>query len=627
VALTSSQQERLQEQIELLDAARRMGPVGAVPYFGHLRVQTPGRVLDLLLAARTQPGPEVSFIDWRSAPQAEAFFGQEEGDEYELELEHRFLTGKVLRKNFVVFDQGQLIRVECASETLERMANGEWTSRPTKRVLLPPRPPEERTPFRSPLEVTLDADQQKVVDLPAQTSVLLLGEAGFGKTTVALRRLVALRDRSERKFRGAVMVPTEGLARLTKLMLERRGIEDVDVWTYDQWAWMVTRRAFKDFPRRQSVNTPARIMALKRHPALEGAIAQLAKDRPHPTKDDDRPSRSSTWASRLDLEQLFGDRDRMRAVVTASQGTLAPTLPDQVADLTRTQFLDSTEKEYAHVNADALTTVDGKRIDEGTPFEDADSADLEDCAVMFELERLRAEASGQQPVELGAYDCIVVDEAQEFAQLELRLMRRCLKARGTFIVAGDAAQQVDPSSFFRGWPAVIEALGKPDAFRAVLTVNYRCPEDVTALGRSILDENHPRSATEPAISRILHPTSFHLTAWLTETLRLLEAADPTASIALITRSSEAARALHHVLRFGTVARLALQGHFEFRPGITITCVPEVKGLEFDHVIVPDASASTYPSTADSRRSLYVAVTRATDHLALTAADAWSPLLS
>jgi DNA helicase-2/ATP-dependent DNA helicase PcrA len=125
----------------------------------------------------------------------------------------------------------------------------------------------------------------------------------------------------------------------------------------------------------------------------------------------------------------------------------------------------------------------------------------------------------------------------------------------------------------------------------------------------------------------LHPTSFHLTAWLTETLRLLEAADPTASIALITRSSEAARALHHVLRFGTVARLALQGHFEFRPGITITCVPEVKGLEFDHVIVPDASASTYPSTADSRRSLYVAVTRATDHLALTAADAWSPLLS
>jgi DNA helicase-2/ATP-dependent DNA helicase PcrA len=73
-------------------------------------------------------------------------------------------------------------------------------------------------------------------------------------------------------------------------------------------------------------------------------------------------------------------------------------------------------------------------------------------------------------------------------------------------------------------------------------------------------------------------------------------------------------------------RLALEGAFDFRPGVTVTCVQEVKGLEFDCVVVPDAQADTYPITAQSRRSLYVAVTRATHHLGLAAAGSWTPLL-
>jgi len=626
VALTPTQRERLDHQLSILERARQLGTSSATPYFGHLKLQTPQRELELLLSTSTRPGAEVSFLDWRSAPLAEVFFGYEEGDDYELQVEDRVLTGKVLQKNFVVFREGELVALETPTELFQKHHQS-WSAAPRTRVRLRPRAVEKRTPFRSPLEVTLDPAQQAVVDLPDSVHVLLLGEAGFGKTTVALHRLVALRERARRKFRGAVMVPTEGLARLTRLMLERRGIDDIDVWTYEGWAMTVTRRAFKDFPRRQSVNTTARVMALKRHPALVPALHQLVKDKPLPVKDVERPSRSQALASRLDLEELFGDQDRMRTVVEHSEGALPATLPEQLAEHTRIQFLETTEKEYSHVRSDALAAVDGRRLDEGTPFEDAESADLEDCAVIFELERLRAESQHVQPTELGAYDCIVLDEAQEFAQLELGLIRRCLKPHGTLIVAGDAAQQVDPTSFYRGWDSVLEALRIPQASRARLEINYRCPEDVTALGRAILEGQPSVRTEEPAILRVLHPTLFHEVAWLTESLRLLEAADPSASIALICRTPEAARTLHHLLRFGTVARLALQGHFEFRAGITLTCVPEVKGLEFDHVIVPDASAGSYPGTADSRRGLYVAVTRATHSLALAASDAWSPLVT
>jgi DNA helicase IV len=328
----------------------------------------------------------------------------------------------------------------------------------------------------------------------------------------------------------------------------------------------------------------------------------------------------------VDLEHLFGDRSAMERVLAGTGGALPHFIAAEVTEHTRIQFLDMAEVEYAHVRRENLTTVDGLRIDAGTPMEDADSVDVEDYAVLFELERLRAEASGAKPTSLATYDCVVIDEAQEFAPLELALMRRCVRPGGTVIIAGDAAQQVDATSFFAGWDAVVAELGVPEAERAVLEVNYRCPEDVTALARSILEPGRPAARAEPSITRGQHESPFHLAVRLTEELRALQSEDPSASLAVICRSPEAARTVERALRHGSPVRLALDGEFEFRPGLTVTCVQEVKGLEFDYVLVPDASASTYPDTRESRRALYVAVTRATHRLGLASAGAWSPLL-
>ena len=91
---------------------------------------------------------------------------------------------------------------------------------------------------------------------------------------------------------------------------------------------------------------------------------------------------------------------------------------------------------------------------------------------------------------------------------------------------------------------------------------------------------------------------------------------------MICRSDVTARNFARTLGHGLTVRLALDGDFDFSPGVTITSVQEVKGLEFDCVVVPDAQASTYPPTPQSRRSLYVAVTRATHHLGLAAVGKW-----
>jgi superfamily I DNA/RNA helicase len=81
------------------------------------------------------------------------------------------------------------------------------------------------------------------------------------------------------------------------------------------------------------------------------------------------------------------------------------------------------------------------------------------------------------------------------------------------------------------------------------------------------------------------------------------------------------------VRHATGARLVLDGDFRFGAGAHVTTVDQVKGLEFDTVVVPDASLATYPDTPAARRALYVATTRARHQVVFATASAPSPLLA
>ena len=94
----------------------------------------------------------------------------------------------------------------------------------------------------------------------------------------------------------------------------------------------------------------------------------------------------------------------------------------------------------------------------------------------------------------------------------------------------------------------------------------------------------------------------------------------------ICRTAEGARAFARTIRHDVAPRIALNGLFDFKPGLILTCVPEVKGLEFDLIVLPDVNDGTYAKTTDSRRALYVAVTRTTHRLTLAAPGALTPLL-
>lgn len=591
---------------------RALGPAGAAksPVFAHVCVERPSGPKDYLVGARADVDADTPIIHWRTAPLARLLYGFAEGDFFELDTGERQVEGKLLERHLLHFDaRGSLVAVERNGVRYGRDAT---TLAQNTTVAL--RSPEERSRPRSPVEVVLDATQREAVERTSRTPLLVLGQAGAGKTTVALHRVAHIvRKARERKApvpRVLVVAPTEGLRRLLRNALERLSVESADVVQCDRWAMVQARRAFERISARPANDdAPASVLRVKRCRALRSVIARYARGR--------KPG----VVRRDDLHELFGDRALLAPL---TEGDDPPASKADLAALTvhtRAQFRERTEDEYASVvDASRLATVDGLSIDQGTSFDLAGRLDAEDPPVLFEIAR----AMGR-PADVAKYDCIVVDEAQELAPLELALIGDALAPGGSLIVAGDASQQVDSTASFVSWKQTMADLGAAGYATVELETSYRCPPSVIAFARGVIDEgvsalDRDALARSERVSRWVDSSEAHLLARVGECLRTLRREDRSATVALVARDEASVARWSSVLGPDLGVHYALDGDFS-RSSTTHACtVREVKGLEFDYVFVLDATRFAYGDGAHGRHALYVASTRATHALVLGAVE-------
>lgn len=636
--LGPADRERIRRQLGLLSAARSRLHGDPFPhYLAHCRLQSAGAVTDVLLTSgeRTaQPrsgGPGIVIADYAQSAFGALFFASREGRRH---AASRAARGLVLERNVVGFGGREIVDIITEGHVLSRRQDGVWRRLPgLPRHVCSVRSAAQRKQAPSLIDVHLDPAQRRVVDLPASRSVLVLGEAGHGKTTVALHRLAQLVRSSQRPLHVAVIVPSVGLERLLDPLLDELQIA-ADVRVYDRWAIEQARRAFPGVCRRVSESATASVIRFKRDPALRLAIEAIAQRR-MARVDDDRaaPTRNNRGlVGRGDLQHLFGDRELVMKVVQASRDPIGAHGIAELLEHTHIQFSRRSEQEYAHVDRARLRTLDGRPIDAGTPLEDAGSIDAEDCAIAFEIDRQRAARRGRDPVVPKLFDVIVLDEAQELAPLELALLGRSLAPGGSLVVAGDADQQTDPAAFFGGWEQTMATLGVADYERVTLSVNYRCPPKVVAVAKRLiasaaLTAKQQPDAPVPEAASLDYVNEAHLACWLIAELRELRRRDRRGSVAVICRLAATAQRLTRLLRHALDARLVLDGAFALEAGINVTTVDQVKGLEFDYVFVPDASRLNYPDQPSSRRALYVAVTRSRHELALGSVTVRTALLA
>ncbi len=232
-----------------------------------------------------------------------------------------------------------------------------------------------------------------------------------------------------------------------------------------------------------------------------------------------------------------------------------------------------------------------------------------------------------------AYRHIVIDEVQDFAPLEVRVLIDSMKRESSITLAGDTQQHLMEHSGFTSWTSFFQELGLDGAEIDTLKVSYRSSEQVMQFAISLLGELHEEEAivttrTGPPVELFRLTDRGACVAFLSDVLRDLMAEEPMASVAVLTPNPVASDVYFEGLERAELPRLRRirDGEFSFKAGIEVTEVAQVKGLEFDYVVVLDVDSTNYPDTPTARRVLHVAATRAVHQLWMISVGTPSPLV-
>jgi DNA helicase II / ATP-dependent DNA helicase PcrA len=276
-----------------------------------------------------------------------------------------------------------------------------------------------------------------------------------------------------------------------------------------------------------------------------------------------------------------------------------------------------------------LQGIDGYDIDEPATL------DREDDSILLRLiqKLLGPLMRGTRGKEALIYEHVFVDEAQDLSPVELAVVLDTLSKGRSVTLAGDVAQRLHMDNGFSDWRTVLAELGLSHTEVEPLRLSYRSTHQIIAFSTTVLGplaedrEGHAvRSGAPVELFDFGHTGD--AVAFLAEQLRELMQAEPRASVAVIARYPEQADLYYAGLKNGDVPRLrrVTEQDFPFTPGVDVTDVRQVKGLEFDYVILVEVTSSTYPVDDESRHLLYIASTRAAHQLWLLAPGAPSRLV-
>ena len=614
-------------------------------------------------------------VDWR-APAAAAFYRATAADPQGVVRRRTIST----RRDKVIGVDDELLDADGPLEGSVVVGDGAFLAAVSR----------ERTGQMRDIVATIQREQDEAVRAPDDGALVVTGGPGTGKTAVALHRvaylmyarrewysrrgvlvvgpspvfvdyigavLPALGETSVRLasladlpelprgvavtgYDGPAAIAVKGSARMADVLRKAvrqlggaRHLQDLDI---DRWGVRVTVRGGDIARRRANVHRSSRSHNSGRQ-AFAAALVELAwrawERRPQATRleADDRE----------DFAAWIRHDPGFRRALDAAWPVLLPwpvlsalregRLP--LGDLARGILSDDEVKalEASWGPEAPLTAADAALHDElaellGAPPAEVEQeddgwdelADLESRAqelgVTTHADRTsRARRNLAEERDYRTYAHVVVDEAQDVTPMQWRMLGR--RARGaTWTVVGDWVQSA--------WPDVQEVrdalsavLGKSRLRQVELTTNYRTSTEVAALAARLLHRIDPQLQAPTAVrSTGIEP--------------LLIAGDvlselPAQAEALL---AQVGGTVGVVAPYGLVERV--RDALPHDPRLSVVDPWQVKGLEYDGCLVADphgiVEESQHPVAG--LRSLYVALTRATQRLVVVSAEPLETLL-
>ena len=333
------------------------------------------------------------------------------------------------------------------------------------------------------------------------------------------------------------------------------------------------------------------------------------------------------------LAELFADADRLvaaglsevdaqRLVREPDGGWTAADVPllDEAAELlgiddrVERALAAARRRQEIHQAQDVLDILSGSETQEADDLDDGlENADRLSAVDLIDAARLaeRHEQNDDRELAERAYDDrtwtyghVVVDEAQELSAMAWRLLMRRCPSRSLTLV-GDVAQTSDRAGA-SSWQQVLEPYVGTRFRLEELTVNYRNPAELMAVAAGVL------AALDPPVAppRSVRETGEH--PWhapyelgtLPDVVKAEQEAVGDGRVAVIVPAARAAEVR---------AALGLTDELDLTEPVVVLTVKQVKGLEFDSVLVVDPAGILAESPRGSN-DLYVALTRSTRRL-------------
>ena len=636
------------------------------PWFGTIEVQ----VADKARAYRIGKDrfPDHRIIDWRH-PLARLYYDHPVGEEFELDdrAPRGFIAMEgVLASTTAVASRARAvdrvdIRVPSRKVVVVAGASGfevEGSTRRRAQAGLPE------------VLALLTPEQYRLITASRRNPLIVQGRAGSGKTSIALHRVAWLtyadEDSTEVPVDPAkvlIVMFNKALSLFVKSALAPLKLEAATLDTFHGWALGQVVRAYRGEIKIEAKPPKGHEVAsaLKKQVgilrAIDAFVARQTRVLEVWLTEKLAPYKAKDWLDKLKatpgpiLRQLVAMRSQALIARDLARGKEHKRL-DQIhtvfdtAVRRMTQYKEEllkllTDEEFL---GDHLTATPAERAtlasyqralqnEGGTDRRPGPRIAFDDLALLLRLIEVKnggfPDKNREEDVEV--YDHLVIDEAQDFGAVELAVLLGAVKARTGVTVVGDLNQKILPEVDFIGWEALAKELGLGGATVARLEVAHRATAQIMAIADGLVGDptRGGRAGTLPTLRVV--DTDRDKFARAAEAAQAAMVDNPSAHVCVACKSSGEIPTVFEQIR-GLITDASVpvrQGHnkdFVFAPGVTVTSYRQVKGLEFDVVVVLDPTREAYPDTTQGRRNLYMVITRAKDALHLVAAGEPTPLL-